>query len=515
MSEEKSRAISIRIRVPFADEAEFINRYGKNLSAQGLFIATPHPRPLGVELAFEVVLASGERVLRGRGRVDQSGAVGEPPRQGMRLRFVRLDPESQAFVVRVVGSVDFERPEATEAAVRPTIPVAFDLGRVGEGMIHAFAEGRGSVVSVPTRVGAALERPAADGPAAPSTSPSADDLRVGPDGHWRWFSADGSDASLVETFASAIGEWERALSIGSLTLAVPVSWTPMQRATLAAAGDVAGLPSRIVGDLPAAAAARAESTGLVRGRYVVARIRPRAVDAAIVEVSGGDVSTAAVGTQTADVPSGATVLELVAALRSGARLSNQSLNEWLVLDGSEELSSAVRAGVGAGVGVERLSSADVARGAQLLADAIFHARKAATERRLHERTLQAIWVRAPSMPPTLAFSGQCAYPASHTVVLPAEATIIDTFVEEGGALRYLVSWSTESRAPFTTAVIDLDPDGTLHASALTADGDDQQLSALYRPGVDEPARPDARPPFQTEKLGFFDKLRRGSPDTTR
>ncbi|HEY0093520.1 MAG TPA: TIGR02266 family protein, partial [Archangium sp.] len=95
------KLLPLRIRLPYATEEDFVEKYGVNVARGGLFIATRSPKPEGTGLAFELVLADGGRLLRGEGVVVKSQAEG--PRAGMTVRFVRLDAYSKALIDRIVA----------------------------------------------------------------------------------------------------------------------------------------------------------------------------------------------------------------------------------------------------------------------------------------------------------------------------------------------------------------------------------------------------------------------------
>ncbi|WPB79397.1 TIGR02266 family protein [Archangium violaceum] len=104
--------IPLRIRLPYATEEDFVEKYGANVARGGLFIATRSPKPEGTGLAFELVLADGGRLLRGEGLVVKSQAEG--PRAGMTVRFVRLDAYSKALIDRILA----RRHHGTGSAAR-------------------------------------------------------------------------------------------------------------------------------------------------------------------------------------------------------------------------------------------------------------------------------------------------------------------------------------------------------------------------------------------------------------
>ncbi|HSP81829.1 MAG TPA: TIGR02266 family protein, partial [Myxococcaceae bacterium] len=96
------KLLPLRLRLPYATEEEFIEKYGSNVARGGLFIATRSPKPEGTGLAFELVLANGARLLRGEGMVVKAQGEGAA-RPGMTVRFTRLDASSKALIDRIVS----------------------------------------------------------------------------------------------------------------------------------------------------------------------------------------------------------------------------------------------------------------------------------------------------------------------------------------------------------------------------------------------------------------------------
>jgi uncharacterized protein (TIGR02266 family) len=110
--------VPLRIRLPFATEAEFIERYGANVERGGIFIATRAPKPEGTEISFELVLKEGERLMRGEGVVQQVREGDAPGKGGMLVRFVRLEPRTKALIDRICA----ERDGVTAPEPLPTPP---------------------------------------------------------------------------------------------------------------------------------------------------------------------------------------------------------------------------------------------------------------------------------------------------------------------------------------------------------------------------------------------------------
>lgn len=101
--------VALRLHLEYPSIQAFIQSYAVNLSAHGMFLPSTTQLQPGERLRFEVVLADGLPVLRGEAEVrwtEQS-----PTLQGMGIRFVRLDTQSQELLTQVL-TWKAEHPEA-------------------------------------------------------------------------------------------------------------------------------------------------------------------------------------------------------------------------------------------------------------------------------------------------------------------------------------------------------------------------------------------------------------------
>lgn len=104
------------IRMHFEKFSSFVEEYSSKLSLSGMFVATRDPRPVGSEVAFDLKLVDGFRLVHGHGEVAwvrlQDGGPGRPA--GMALRFVALDEKGRGLVLKVLeeqlkaGGLPFE-----------------------------------------------------------------------------------------------------------------------------------------------------------------------------------------------------------------------------------------------------------------------------------------------------------------------------------------------------------------------------------------------------------------------
>ena len=101
--------VALRLHLEYPSVQAFIQSYAVNLSAQGMFWPSTTPLQPGERMRFEVVLADALPVLRGEAEVrwtEQS-----PTLQGMGVRFVRLDAQSQELLTQAL-TWKAEHPEA-------------------------------------------------------------------------------------------------------------------------------------------------------------------------------------------------------------------------------------------------------------------------------------------------------------------------------------------------------------------------------------------------------------------
>lgn len=110
MAEDPRPPVAIRITRPYGNEDDFLEHELETLTRTSVTLLGAQPRPQGVVLRFELVLSSGQAILRGEGRV-----VGFKPNAlhglgGLTLRFTRLDSRSKALVDKAAVARERRRP---------------------------------------------------------------------------------------------------------------------------------------------------------------------------------------------------------------------------------------------------------------------------------------------------------------------------------------------------------------------------------------------------------------------
>jgi hypothetical protein len=114
--------VAIRISRPQASEDEFLEQELDTVTRTGVTLLGAQPRPQGVVLRFEIVLASGTIVLRGEGRVVAFRPNVHQGLGGLSLRFTRLDTKSKALVDKANALRERRRPSGHPSSP-PPLPV--------------------------------------------------------------------------------------------------------------------------------------------------------------------------------------------------------------------------------------------------------------------------------------------------------------------------------------------------------------------------------------------------------
>jgi hypothetical protein len=118
--------VAIRISRPQASEDEFLEQELDTITRTGVTLLGAQPRPQGVVLRFEIVLASGTIVLRGEGRVVAFKPNVHQGLGGLTLRFTRLDSKSKALVDKATALREQRRPSG-HPSKPPPLPLGVDL----------------------------------------------------------------------------------------------------------------------------------------------------------------------------------------------------------------------------------------------------------------------------------------------------------------------------------------------------------------------------------------------------
>jgi len=102
--ERRPPSAASRFRLRFEKFASFVEAYGSHISLGGIFLETDDPRPVGSQVAFEVELSDGYRLLEGSGEVIwiRRRPRGPEAPAGMALRFQTLDEQGRELVLKML-----------------------------------------------------------------------------------------------------------------------------------------------------------------------------------------------------------------------------------------------------------------------------------------------------------------------------------------------------------------------------------------------------------------------------
>jgi hypothetical protein len=106
---------AIRITRPYANEDDYLHAELDTLTRTSITLIGAQQRPQGVVLRFEVVLSSGQALIRGEGRVVGFKLNAHNGLSGLTLRFTRLDSRSKALVDRAASIRESRRSSAPPA----------------------------------------------------------------------------------------------------------------------------------------------------------------------------------------------------------------------------------------------------------------------------------------------------------------------------------------------------------------------------------------------------------------
>lgn len=127
MQKKEKAPIGIRAKLKYADRQTFIERYAPNVSAGGMFLQNRAPQPVGTRINFEIMLATGETLLKGEGTVlwvKEYNAAQPQRAHGMGIKFLKIDEASKKLHAEILqfkkqlaaAKAGEKSPEADEEA---------------------------------------------------------------------------------------------------------------------------------------------------------------------------------------------------------------------------------------------------------------------------------------------------------------------------------------------------------------------------------------------------------------
>jgi hypothetical protein len=123
-SRSPAAPLAIRITRPYATEDEYLEHELETLTRASITLVGAQPRAEGVVLRFELVLSSGQVLMRGEGRVTGFKPNVHQGLGGLSLRFTRLDTRSKALIDKAAALRDRRRPSYRPPSSAPEPPRA-------------------------------------------------------------------------------------------------------------------------------------------------------------------------------------------------------------------------------------------------------------------------------------------------------------------------------------------------------------------------------------------------------
>jgi uncharacterized protein (TIGR02266 family) len=129
-------AVVVPVRYKYESIIDFVETQSVNISKSGMFVLTSEVLAVGTQLDFEVALADGFQLLKGKAEVVRLSST--PPR-GLGLRFAKLDEASQKLISRIVEVNE-------EEGKKPTVSLDFGSSDASRGFSAAPGSGAAGVV---------------------------------------------------------------------------------------------------------------------------------------------------------------------------------------------------------------------------------------------------------------------------------------------------------------------------------------------------------------------------------
>ena len=153
MSEE----IHVRVVRPYPSVEAYVRGDAWTADRTGLVLVGQEALEPGVVVRFEVVLESGDNLLRGEGRAQAVEAAPDGSEFGLRVRFKRLDSESKSLVRKLLRAARNQPTAASQTKVASPPPPA-SAGRASCDEPSGVRQRRVAVVAAPEGRDALLER---------------------------------------------------------------------------------------------------------------------------------------------------------------------------------------------------------------------------------------------------------------------------------------------------------------------------------------------------------------------
>jgi len=111
-----ARRKKLQLVRPFQDEQSFIEAEGWTLKTSSILLVDAPALAIGSTVRCDISLESGETLIRAEGKIVEEVAPEGSRPGGLKLRFQRVAPDTQAFINRVLSSARVEPVDSGPAA---------------------------------------------------------------------------------------------------------------------------------------------------------------------------------------------------------------------------------------------------------------------------------------------------------------------------------------------------------------------------------------------------------------
>ena len=132
---DQRSAVVVPVRFKYESIIDFVETQSVNISKSGMFVLTTDMLPVGSQLEFEIGLADGFQLLKGKAEVVR---VSSTPPRGLGMRFIKVEESSQKLISRIVEVNE-------EEGKKSTVPLDFAAAEpTGQSKSFAAAPGSGN-----------------------------------------------------------------------------------------------------------------------------------------------------------------------------------------------------------------------------------------------------------------------------------------------------------------------------------------------------------------------------------
>ncbi|HSN13475.1 MAG TPA: hypothetical protein VLT61_02520, partial [Anaeromyxobacteraceae bacterium] len=119
-----AQPLTFRVKIPCSDEREFRERFAPKYVANGIFVPSREPKPVGTRVRIKLELRTGVVLVTGDAMVTSRTMPDKSDKPGMTMRITALHPESIKFDLSPHGAkTGTPAPATALPALTPAPPI--------------------------------------------------------------------------------------------------------------------------------------------------------------------------------------------------------------------------------------------------------------------------------------------------------------------------------------------------------------------------------------------------------